>query len=36
MDRHGNERFSISDIVKKRRVSCMFEAEFVKKNYFDF
>ena len=35
MDRQGNERFSISDIVKKIRVSCMFEPEFVQKKFFD-
>jgi hypothetical protein len=35
MDRQGNERFKISDIVKKIRVSSMFEQEFVRKNFFD-
>jgi hypothetical protein len=35
MDRQGNERFLVSDIVKKIRVSCMFEQEFVRKNFFD-
>jgi hypothetical protein len=35
MDRQGNERFKISDIVKKIRVSWKFEPEFVRKNFFD-
>jgi hypothetical protein len=35
MDRQGNERFKISDIVKKIRVSCMFEQEFVRKKFFN-
>jgi hypothetical protein len=35
MDRQGNERFEISDIVKKIRVSCMFEQEFFRKKIFD-
>jgi hypothetical protein len=36
MDWQGNERFPISDIVKKIRVSCMFESEFVQKKFFEF
>jgi hypothetical protein len=35
MDRQGNERFKISDIVKKIRVSWKLEAEFVRKKFFD-